>query len=97
MNSRERVKKVLNKEIPDRLPFNFWMDRDMMKRFDAMYGENFRVSYYDADVIESFFLTEWFPELKKEFVTDETTSWQVKPLIDSILDAEKLSMPDFVR
>lgn len=94
MNSRERVKKVLNRELPDRLPFNFWMDRDLMKKLDEKYGENFRVNHYGVDVIESFFQAEWFPELKREFIMDETTSWQVKPLKESILEAEKLNMPD---
>lgn len=28
MTSRERVQKVLSGQLPDRLPFNFWMDRD---------------------------------------------------------------------
>lgn len=54
MTSRERVNLVLENHIPDRLPFNFWMDRPLMAQLDIKLGENFRISYYDADVIETF-------------------------------------------
>lgn len=98
MNSRERVQKVLKRELPDRLPFNFWMDRDLMAELDKKFGENFRVTYYGADVIETFFLVNWFPELeekkKKNLINDGSTVWQIEPLISSITEAKNLTMPD---
>lgn len=94
MNSRERVQKVLRRELPDRLPFNFWMDRDLMVKLDGKFGENFRLTHYDVDVVETFFLANWFPELDHKLITDETTSWQVEPMIDSITEAAKLKLPD---
>jgi len=72
------------------------MDRDLMKKLDEKFGDNFRITHYGADVIESFFKTKWFPELKGEYVKDEATSWQVKPKIDSILKVKDLIMPDVV-
>jgi len=54
MTSRERVRAVLAHKKPDRLPFNFWMDRDLMAALDKRFGENFRVNHYGADVIETF-------------------------------------------
>ena len=94
MTSRERVRKVLASEIPDRVPFNFWMDRDAMARYDELLGENFRVSYYDADVIEVPLALAWWTDPKVERKIVSGTVWQVTPLVDSIERAETLTMPD---
>ncbi|MCL1953059.1 MAG: hypothetical protein FWF60_09565 [Oscillospiraceae bacterium] len=61
MTSRERVRAVLEGRLPDRLPFNFWMDRDRMAALDRELSGNFRVSHYGADVIETFPNLGFFP------------------------------------
>ena len=94
MNSRERVQKILRRELPDRLPFNFWMDRDLMVKLDGKFGENFRVTHYDVDVVETFFLANWFPELNRKTVADETAAWWLEPKIESIAKAAELILPD---
>ena len=96
MTSRERVKSTLNRQNPDRLPFNFWMDRGRMAEFDSLFGENFRVNHYGADVIETFPLVPWFPELAAGFetISDEVTTWiKAHPLSDGER-LPLLSMPD---
>lgn len=94
MTSRERVRKVLAGEIPDRVPFNFWMDRDAMAEYDKTLGDNFRVSYYDADVIEVPLLLPWWTELHAEVKVESGTVWQVKPLLDTLERTDSLAMPD---
>jgi len=94
MNSRERVLKILNRQIPDRLPFNFWMDRSLMKQLDMELGQNFRISHYGADVVETFFQIDWAPDLQKQRVANDFTSHQIKPLIDTFPEVSKLDMPN---
>ena len=50
MDSRERVNTVLQGCVPDRVPCNFWMDRDAMARYDARYGADFRLTHYYYNV-----------------------------------------------
>jgi len=94
MTSRERVNLIFKGENPDRPPFNFWMDRDIMQEYDNRFGENFRIARYDADVIESFALMDYFPDLKAEFVVDEKTSWLVKPKVEDFKEVFNFPVPD---
>ena len=96
ITSRERVRAVVNNRVPDRVPFNFWMDRDLMAELDVKYGENFRVCYYDADVIESFLLFEFFPEAAKnaEYKNDGKTIWTVHYPARSVTELKDASYPD---
>jgi len=94
MTSRERVHTVFQGKKPDRLPFNFWMDRNLMAELDKKLGEDFRIAHYGADVIESFFDVDWRFGLTGEYVDDEKTSWNIKPLLDDVKKAKDLVLPD---
>lgn len=85
---------VLDGKLPDRVPFNFWMDRDRMAELDAKWGADFRLTHYDADVIEAFPLINWYPGLSPKVYFDGKTSWQLEPMIDSIQKALDLPLPD---
>ena len=55
MDSKTRVLMALSHEKPDRVPFNFWMDRKLMTEYEKKLGHrHWRVTHYGADVIESF-------------------------------------------
>ena len=77
MTSKERVETALRLEKPDRVPFNFWMDRRLLARYEEKYGEYFRVEHYGGDVIESYVNLRW-PEGKT--VKRDGTSWVTEPL-----------------
>lgn len=96
MTSRERVRAVLDNRNPDRLPFNFWMDRDRMAALDRALGQNFRVSHYGADVIETFPNIRFFPEFAHNAVrhTDAKTSWTMKYPVASVALLENAACPD---
>lgn len=94
MTSRERVQCVLRGEIPDRVPFNFWMDRDLMAEYDRRWGHDFRITHYGADVVEAFVALPWWADLPMKTVDDGKTLWQVEPLIERISDACDLTLPD---
>jgi uroporphyrinogen decarboxylase len=94
MTSRERVRAVLDGRIPDRLPFNFWMDRDRMAQLDAKWGQDFRVTHYGADVVEAFATLPFWAGLPRKTVSDHMTTWQVAPLISSVEEALRLPLPD---
>lgn len=96
MNSRERVILILNNQKPDRLAFNFWMDRDLMIELDKKLGENFRVSHYDADIIETFAIINWFPDFsgKAEIINDEKTTWTIKHAVSSVEELVGAAYPD---
>ncbi|MCL1856799.1 MAG: hypothetical protein FWF84_04050, partial [Kiritimatiellaeota bacterium] len=96
MTSRERVKRTLARERPDRLPFNFWMDRQRMEEFDALFGENFRVSHYGADVIEVFPAFNWFPELaaRMRYETNGAMSRLIVPAVTAAAELRDAPMPD---
>lgn len=94
MTSRERVQCVLRGEIPDRVPFNFWMDRDKMAEYDLEWGHDFRLTHYGADVVESFVSLPWWAGLHREAIDDGKTSWQIKPMLERLSDALDLQLPD---
>lgn len=94
MTSRERVQCVLNGQKPDRLPFNFWMDRDQMDIYDKKWGSDFRITHYGADVVEAFVSLPFWYEIPVKSHYDGKTHWQMEPLVDDIKDALCLAMPD---
>ena len=96
MTSRERVRLVLENKVPDRLPFNFWMDRDKMVELDAELGENFRVSHYDADVIETFTGLSFFRQLagNAQYVDDGKTRWMLRYPAGGVLELLDADLPD---
>lgn len=94
MTSRERVNCVLRGEQPDRVPFNFWMDRDKMAEYDARWGGDFRLTHYGADVIEAFVLFDWFPGLHPKSRYDGVTCWQLEPALESMEQALELQFAD---
>ncbi len=91
MNSRERVERAINFETPDRLPFNFWMDRRRMDELDARYGKDFRITHFDADVIEAW---SGVPFPGGRFETMAGTPWMVEPLFRDWADTPAIAMPD---
>jgi len=94
MTSRQRVRLVLEDEIPDRPPFNFWMDRDKMAELDERWGADFRITHYDADLIEAFPLVNWYYGLTPKIYYDGKTAWQLEPMIDSLAQALDIPLPD---
>ena len=94
MTSRERVQKVLHGKQPDRVPFNFWMDRDAMAAYDEKWGTDFRLTHYGADVVEAFVVLDWWPGFERKMQHDSKTSWQVEPMVDSLEKALDIPMPD---
>lgn len=94
MTSRERVNAVLNGKKPDRIPFNFWMDRNLMAELDKKLGEEFRINHYGADVYESFFGFDFNCGLSAAHESDHKTSWQLKPALESMENIHKLKFPD---
>lgn len=80
--------------MPDRVPFNFWMDRDRMAQYDREWGADFRVTHYGVDVVEAFVSLPWWPGMQPRTVDDGKTVWQVEPLVSSISEARDLPMPD---
>lgn len=65
-----------------------------MAELDAKWGADFRLTHYDADVIEAFPLINWYPGLSPKVYFDGKTSWQLEPMIDSIQKALDLPLPD---
>ncbi len=92
MDSKTRVLKALNHEKPDRVPFNFWMDRRLMAQYEKEFGHrHWRVTHYGADVIESFpYLI--FPSGPKE--ERDGTAWTTGPCFDSWDNINDIPMPD---
>jgi uroporphyrinogen decarboxylase len=76
---------------PDRVPFNFWMDRRLMARYEEELGHrHWRVTHYGADVIESF------PDLRfPQGPTREKdgTTWHTGPLFNSWDQADNIQLP----
>ena len=92
MNSKQRVLHALNREKPDRVPFNFWMDRRLMERYEKKIGHrHWRVTHYGADVIETF-LGLAFPSGRLEAKTG--TNWLTEPLFEDWRDVDSLLLPD---
>jgi uroporphyrinogen-III decarboxylase len=96
MTSRERVRLVLNNKIPDRLPFNFWIDRDKMSELEQKLGENFRVTHYGADIIETFPMMPFFAEFagNAERIFDGKTWWTKKYAVQSVTELAGAPMFD---
>ena len=60
MDSKTRVLMALSCEKPDRVPFNFWMDRRLMSQYEEKIGHrHWRVTHFGADVIETFPNLSW--------------------------------------
>jgi len=94
MKSRQRVRHAIAHQPPDRVPFNFWMDRDALARYEEELGPCFRVRHYGADVIEVWPTTPWWSEVERHVVADAKTEWQLGPLVPSIEAALDLALPD---
>ncbi len=92
LTSRERVERAIHFEEPDRVPFNFWMDRRRMAELEAKFGPEFRVRYYGADVIESYGCFPAFP--CAEYVERNGTAWMVREAFSDWNEAKNLPMPD---
>jgi len=65
-----------------------------MAELDKKLGEDFRITHYGADVMESFFNVDWRFGLTGEYVDDGKISWNIKPLLDDIKKAKDLVLPD---
>jgi uroporphyrinogen decarboxylase len=92
MDSKTRVLMALSHEKPDRVPFNFWMDRRLMSEYEREIGHHhWRVTHYGADVIESFH-SLLFPE--GPTLQQDGTAWSTGPLFESWKEAEGIKMPD---
>lgn len=92
MDSKTRVLKALGHEKPDRAPFNFWMDRRLMAEYEKRIGHrHWRVTHYDADVIESF----WnLPFPSGTFTEHEGTAWLSEPYPMQWEDVDSIPLPD---
>lgn len=92
MDSKTRVLKALHHEKPDRVPFNFWMDRRLMAEYEKELGHShWRVTHYGADVIESFHLLK-FPEGPTQ--ERDGTIWHTAPAFDNWDAIDNLPLPD---
>ncbi len=92
MDSKTRVQRALAHEKPDRVPFNFWMDRRLMKKYEDKIGHrHWRVTHYDADVIETF---SNLPFPTGEFTEHMGTRWLEKPYPMNWKNIEEIPMPD---
>ena len=92
MDSKTRVLMALSHEKPDRVPFNFWMDRRLMSEYEQEIGHHhWRVTHYGADVIESFHGLR-FPE--GPTMERDGTAWSTGPLFESWKEIESMEMPD---
>ena len=94
MTSRERINIILNGGTPDRPPFNFWMDRDIMSLMDQKYGKDFRITHYDADLLETFAVMDYFPNLQAEYIFDGKTNWMIKPKLTNFSEIFKYDIPN---
>ena len=92
VKSRERVEAAIRFQEADRVPFNFWMDRRRMAELEQKYGSEFRVTHYDADVIECYYCFPPFPVA--EHTQKGGTSWMVKELFDDWRELADIPMPD---
>lgn len=91
LTSKERVERIINFKTPDRVAFNFWMDRRRMAELDIKYGDNFRIRHYDADIVESFPLID-YPHGRYEIVNG--TTWLAEPLFRSYDQVRDIQLPD---
>lgn len=92
MDSKTRVLMAMAHKKPDRVPFNFWMDRRLMAEYEKKIGHrHWRVTHYGADVIESFHLLE-FPQGPTE--EKDGTVWHTGPLFHDWNEIDSLALPD---
>lgn len=92
MDSKTRVLTALTHQKPDRVPFNFWMDRRLMAEYEKELGHrHWRVTHYGADAIESFHLLN-FPQGPTE--QRDGTIWHTGPLFSNWNDIDSLPLPD---
>ena len=92
MNSKERVICALKREIPDRVPFNFWMDRRLMEKNEKKYGHrHWRAKCLGADVIETFPLLT-FPVGKG--IDKYGSFWIQDPYLTDWTKYDEVPMPD---
>ncbi|MBQ0106113.1 MAG: hypothetical protein KBT47_08795, partial [Armatimonadetes bacterium] len=61
---------------------------------DKKLGENFRITHYDADVIETFAIPNMFPGFSGEFIEDEKTVWMTKGAINDYSEVLDCPLPD---
>ncbi len=92
MTSKERFLAALRHEFPDRVPFNFWMDRPVMAEYERRIGHrHWRVTHFGADVIETFPLIGFGPQ---PAATPDDGMWAAtRPRIEWD-EADALPMPD---
>jgi len=92
MDSKTRVLKAIAHEKPDRVPFNFWMDRRLMAEYEEKIGHrHWRVTHYGADVIESFHGLI-FPQGPTE--EKGGTIWHTGPAFKNWDEIDSLALPD---
>jgi len=92
MDSKTRVLMALNHEKPDKVPFNFWMDRREMAKYEQEIGHrHWRVTHYGADVIESFHCLS-FPS--GPTIERDGTAWITEPYLKSWSNIATISLPD---
>ena len=94
MDSKTRFLTALSRRKPDRAPFNFWMDRDVMTAYDEKWGADFRLTHYGVDVIEAFVMLPFWASIPMKTFSDGKTDWQLEPMVESMEDALELPMPD---
>lgn len=92
MTSRERVERTIRFELPDRVPFNFWIDRRRMAELKNEFGPEFRVTRFGTDVIESYKCMPPFPTGQSK--QQAGTYWMVKELFENWSEAETIPSPD---
>ncbi len=92
LTSKERVLTALKHVKPDRPPFNFWMDRRLMRQYEERIGHrHWRVTRFGADVIETFTGLK-FP--KAPSVERDGTRWAIKPYFESWDSPDSVPLPD---
>lgn len=92
MDSKTRVLMSLAHQKPDRVPFNFWMDRRLMNRYEEQIKHHhWRVTHFGADVIETFYGLR-FPV--GPHIEENGTSWQTGPFLNDWRDVDSLPIPD---
>ena len=91
MTSKERVTAAFCFNECDRLPFNFWMDRQLLMEYEEKYGRDFRVKHYGADVIETFPSLSW---PCGESIMENSSIWFTKPIFEDWDDAKRLVLPE---
>lgn len=91
MTPKQRVQKAIQFQKPDRLPFNFWLDRRRMAELDTKYGKDFRLDVCGTDVIENMLFPP-FPIGK--FEEKSGTQWMVEEAFQDWDITPDLPMPD---